>query len=175
MAQTLPNDTLKTPENRASSGTFEVKNQAIIWTFKHFNDLSTTEWYAITVARESVFIVEQNCPFLDADGADLVCWHLVGHVNGNIAAYCRIVPAGVKYVEPSVGRVLTTQNYRTGGFGKALLTEALKRCDDMFPGVDNKIGAQMYLEKFYASFGYETTSAPYDEDGILHVEMVRRV
>ncbi len=160
---------VKTPENRLSSGT----PSDLIWTFSHFNDLSAAAWYEISVARESVFIVEQKCAFLDADGADLACWHLVGTVDKEIAAYCRIVPPGLKYAEPSIGRVVTTLAFRSGGYGKALLTEALSRCDAMFPGLGNKIGAQMYLEKFYASFGYVTTSAPYDEDGILHLEMVR--
>jgi ElaA protein len=163
-------DALQTPENKVSSAI----PCDIIWTFSSFNELSTDDWYAISSARESVFIVEQKCPFLDADGADPACWHLVGKVNGEIAAYCRIVPAGLKYTEPSIGRVITTKRFRTGGYGKALLSEALARCDALFPTVANKIGAQMYLEKFYASFGYETTSAPYDEDGILHLEMVRK-
>ena len=156
---------LKTPVYRAPS--------TIEWTFLHFNELTATQWYEISAARETVFIVEQKCAFLDADGADIACWHLVGKVGSKIAAYCRIVPPGLKYTEPSIGRVITTLPYRTGGYGKALLTEALRHCDAMFEGLPNKIGAQMYLEKFYASFGYVTTSEPYDEDGILHLEMVR--
>jgi ElaA protein len=164
-------NTPETPINRASSNSALV----IEWTFSHFNELSAAQWYEISAARECVFIVEQRCPFLDADGADLNCWHLVGKVEQEIAAYCRIVPPGLKYTEPSIGRVITTPLYRTGGYGKALLTEALRHCDAMFPNLGNKIGAQMYLEKFYAAFGYKTTSAPYDEDGILHLEMVRGV
>ncbi len=156
----------ETPVNRAS--------QSIYWTFSHFNDLTAAQWYEISAARETVFIVEQKCAFLDADGVDPQCWHLVGKVDKKIAAYCRILPPGLKYTKPSVGRVVTTPSFRSGGYGKALLTEALARCDAMFPGLGNKIGAQMYLEGFYASFGYETTSQPYDEDGILHLEMVRK-
>ena len=158
------------PVNKASSGI----SSDIVWTFSHFNQLSAAEWYAISLARESVFIVEQKCAFLDADGADTACWHLVGKVGEEIAAYCRVVPPGLKYVEPSIGRVITTPKFRTRGFGKTLLSEALKRCDTMFSGLPNRIGAQMYLENFYASFGYMTTSAFYEEDGIMHVEMVRR-
>ncbi len=164
-------NTLAMPIDRASSNC----SPFIEWAFSHFNELSAAQWYEISVARESVFIVEQKCPFLDADGADPNCWHLVGKVGQEIAAYCRIVPPGLKYTEPSIGRVITTPLYRTGGYGKALLREALRHCDAMFPDLGNKIGAQMYLEKFYASFGYKTTSAPYDEDGILHLEMVRSV
>ena len=163
------NNRLEIPVIRASSSTIAD----IVWAFSHFNALTATQWYEICAAREAVFIVEQNCAFLDADGADLACWHLTGKVNGNLAAYCRVVPPGLKYTEPSIGRVVTTLSYRRGGFGQALLKEALRHCDEMFAGSPNKIGAQMHLEKFYASFGYTTTSVPYDEDGILHVEMVR--
>ena len=160
---------LEMPENGGSLS----DSLSIEWTFLHFNELTAAQWYEISAARESVFIVEQKCPFLDADGADIACWHLVGKVASEIAAYCRIVPPRLKYTEPSIGRVITTLPYRTGGYGKALLAEALWHCDTMFPGLGNRIGAHMDLEKFYASFGYVTTSKPYDEDGILHLEMVR--
>ena len=165
MSDLSDDNALEMPENGGSL--------SIVWTFSHFGELTPTDWYEISVARETVFIVEQKCAFLDADGADPRCWHLVGKVDKKIAAYCRIVPPGLKYTEPSVGRVVTTPSFRSGGYGKALLTEALSRCDAMFPGLGNKIGAQMYLEGFYASFGYKTTSEPYDEDGILHLEMMR--
>jgi ElaA protein len=135
--------------------------------------LSSREWYELTVLRESVFIVEQRCAFLDADGADPDCWHLVGRKGEEIAAYCRIVPPGLKYAEPSIGRVLTTRTARGTGAGELLMAEGVARCEALFPGKAIRIGAQQYLEKFYGKFGFATVSDPYDEDGIAHVIMLR--
>ncbi|MDX2219493.1 MAG: GNAT family N-acetyltransferase [Burkholderiales bacterium] len=147
------------------------------WRFAHFDDLATREWHDIVVARESVFVLEQTCAFLDADGADPQCHHLIGKVGdeiaASIAAYARIVPPGLKYEEPSIGRVLTTRRFRRGGYGQALMKEAVARCEALYPGANIRIGAQMYLEKFYGGYGFKTVSEPYDEDGIQHVIMLR--
>lgn len=145
----------------------------LAWRFAKFDELSVHEWYDIVVARESVFVLEQTCAFLDADGADPQCHHLIGKVGDEIAAYARIVPPGLKYEEPSIGRVLTTKNFRRGGYGQALMKEAVARCEALYPGANIRIGAQMYLEKFYGGYGFKTVSEPYDEDGILHVIMLR--
>ncbi len=144
------------------------------WHWAPFDALSSADWYEISAARESVFIVEQKCPFLDADGADPQCWHLTGKVDAKVAAYSRIVPPGVKYSEASIGRVLTTLPFRRGGYGRALMAEAVARTAALFPRHPIRIGAQRYLEKFYGGFGFETVSEPYDEDGIMHVEMLKR-
>ena len=90
----------------------------LTWQLKHFKELSGTELYAIMRVRQEVFIVEQTCPYLDADGKDIYCQHLIGYADGDIAAYARIVPPHVSYNEPSIGRVITTVKYRTGGYGK---------------------------------------------------------
>lgn len=143
------------------------------WRFARFDDLAVREWHDIVAARESVFVLEQTCAFLDADGADPQCHHLIGKVGDDIAAYSRIVPPGLKYDEPSIGRVLTTRNFRRGGYGQALMQEAVARCAALYPHANIRIGAQMYLEAFYGRFGFRTVSEPYDEDGILHVTMLR--
>ena len=143
------------------------------WHWAPFDALSSADWYAVSAAREAVFIVEQKCPFLDADGADPHCWHLIGKVDGALAAYARVVPPGVKYAEASIGRVLTTDAFRRGGYGQALMREAVTRTAALFPAHPIRIGAQRYLEKFYGGFGFQTVSEPYDEDGIMHVEMLR--
>lgn len=143
------------------------------WRFAKFDQLSTRDWYAITVAREAVFVVEQTCAFLDADGADPDCHHLIGTVDGQIAAYSRIVPPGLKFPEPSIGRVLTTPGFRRGGHGQALMRESIARLHSLYPAANIRIGAQQYLEKFYGGFGFRTVSEPYDEDGIAHVIMLR--
>ena len=145
----------------------------LAWQFAKMEELSSREWYEVTVAREAVFVVEQDCAFLDADGADPACWHLVGRRGAEVAAYCRIVPPGVKFAEPSIGRVLTRGAGRGNGAGKALMEEAIRRCEELFPGLPIRIGAQQYLERFYGRFGFATVSEPYDEDGIPHVIMLR--
>ena len=149
----------------------------LTWHFARFDDLPLRDWYAASVARVDVFVMEQNCPFQDFDGADFSAWHLLGwhEKDGNraLAAYCRLVDAGVKFAQPSIGRVITTRDYRLGGFGKQLMREACARHDKLYPDSPNRIGAQARLEKFYQSFGFVTDSDPYIEDGIPHLEMQR--
>ncbi len=147
------------------------------WQCMAFSELSVETLYAILKARQEVFIVEQNCPFLDADDADPHCWHLVGwHGEGTgrlLAAYARLVPPQIKYAEPSIGRVITSRAARGQGFGKELMQRAVEKVEKLYPEYSIRIGAQQYLETFYGSFGFQTASKPYIEDGIPHVEMVR--
>lgn len=147
------------------------------WQFLRFEDLPRRDWYALSAARIDVFVIEQDCPFQDLDGADFVSWHLLGwHEAGGkreLAAYCRLVDAGVKFAVPSIGRVITTKDYRLGGYGKQLMVEACRHHDALYPGMPNRIGAQARLEKFYQGFGFVTDSAEYIEDGIPHLEMQR--
>ncbi len=148
------------------------------WQFARFDDLPIRDWYAASAARVDVFVMEQNCPFQDNDGADFHSWHLLGWDESTgareLAAYCRIVDAGVKFVEPSIGRVVTPRAFRLKGLGKVLMAEAVKRHEQLYPGQPNRIGAQQRLEKFYTGFGFKTVSDMYMEDGIPHVEMLRR-
>ena len=147
------------------------------WQFERFDDLPIRDWYAVSTACVEVFVMEQNCPFQDNDGADFFSWHLLGWDEANgmreLAAYCRLVDGGVKFIEPSIGRVVTPRMFRSKGYGKELMAEAVRRHGNLYPGKPNRIGAQQRLEKFYKGFGFETASAMYIEDGIPHVEMVR--
>jgi ElaA protein len=143
------------------------------WRFAPFGELGAREVHDILQARSAVFVVEQNCVFQDMDGADAASWHLFARRQGAIAAYCRIVPAGVKFAEPSIGRVLTAQAARSTGLGRSLMREAIGRCAALWPGAAIRIGAQLHLERFYGEFGFARASAPYEEDGIPHIEMLR--
>lgn len=143
------------------------------WRFAHFDELSAREVHDILQARAAVFVVEQACVFQDVDGADPLGWHLYARQGGAIAAYCRLLPAGVKFAEPTIGRVVTTAGARGTGLGRTLMQEALARAHALWPGEAVRIGAQQRLERFYQSLGFVTASAPYDEDGIAHVEMLR--
>ena len=144
------------------------------WRFAPFDELTPREIHDLYQARVGVFVLEQNCPFQDVDGYDLVSWHLLGRTEGPLLAYCRLLPGGTKYAEPSIGRVLTTKEGRRTGAGRELMAEALKRAHALWPGQDIRIGAQRYLDRFYGEFGFVQCSEPYDEDGIMHIEMLRK-
>lgn len=146
----------------------------IQWQCLRFEDLTNLQLYSILQARSTVFVLEQNCPYLDADGADLNCHHLCAWTeDGKLAAYLRIVPPGLKYAEASLGRVITSNFARGTGIGKQLLTRGVEQCVALYPSHSIRIGAQQYLEKFYQSFGFVTVSDMYLEDDIPHVEMLR--
>lgn len=148
----------------------------VVWTCEPFADLSPARLYAILQARQAVFVLEQRCLYQDLDEADPDCSHLCAwssSEDGSLLAYSRIVPPGVKYDDPSIGRVLTTASARGTGLGRALVARAVATCETQFPGQDIRIGAQDYLRAFYAAFGFEPVGEIYDEDGIPHIEMVR--
>ena len=143
---------------------------------RHFKELTTDELYVIMVLRQQVFVVEQLCPFLDADGVDQSAWHLMCYAeSGDLAAYCRLLPLDVSYPGyVSIGRVVSAQQYRAGGYGRLLMTEAIAKCQALFGDQPIKIGAQLYLKKFYESFGFIAIDDVYLEDGIDHIHMIRR-
>lgn len=143
------------------------------WRFSKFDDLSAREVHDIYRVRVEVFVLEQACAFQDVDGADPACYHLIG-TNGSkdIVAYCRVVPPGVKFAEPSIGRIVTPPAARGAGHGRALVKEGIARTHALWPGRAIRIGAQARLEKFYNEFGFIRSSAEYDEDGIPHIEML---
>jgi len=148
-----------------------------VWQWSRFGELTPDDLYAAVRLREEVFIVEQECVYRDADGRDPVAWHLLGWADSpsgrTLVAYARIFEPGVRYTEASIGRVVTAPQARGTGLGKALMAEALRRLDGLAPGQPVKIAAQRRLEKFYLDLGFKTISAPYEEDGIIHVDMLR--
>ena len=143
----------------------------IDWHFAPFAKLTPQQVHDLYRLRAAVFIVEQNCVFQDVDGVDPRCWHLLGRSNGELVLYCRLLPAGVKYDEPSIGRVISAPSVRRTGMGRVLMAEAMKRARELWPGQALRIGAQAHLEGFYNEFGFTKSSEPYDEDGIIHIEM----
>jgi len=142
------------------------------WTLKKFDDLSARELYAIMKLRSQVFVVEQQCIYLDADDKDPYCLHLMGAISGKLVAYTRIVPPGVSYPEPSIGRVATSPDERNNGYGRLLMTRSIEAVYETYGKMPVKIGAQLYLRKFYESFSFIQSSEIYLEDGIEHIEML---
>jgi ElaA protein len=149
----------------------------IEWQRSSFAELTPADLYELLARRQQVFILEQTCLYPDMDGLDLEAHHLLGWriENGKreLAAYLRILAPGAKYTEMSIGRVLTTPAARGTGAGRELLARGIEYAEHLHPGHRIKIGAQAYLEQFYQSFGFRTISEPYDEDGIMHIDMLR--
>lgn len=144
------------------------------WKLKTFNELTPHELYEILKLRSEVFVVEQNCVFLDMDDKDQKSWHLMGLIGEELASYVRIVPPGVAYEGmPSIGRVVSSGKYRRTGAGRAVMQESIKICNNFFPGLPIKIGAQYYLKNFYGSLGFNQVSEIYMEDDIEHIHMIR--
>ncbi len=144
------------------------------WDCKFFSRLSVDELYAVLHLRSEVFVVEQNCIFLDIDNKDQLCYHLMGFDGNKLAATSRLIAPGICYNEMSIGRVVASPKYRRMGVGKLLMAASIQACFDLFGKGDIKIGAQLYLKKFYESFGFVQTSDVYLEDGIDHIEMIRK-
>jgi ElaA protein len=145
------------------------------WTLKKFDELTPHELYAILQLRNEVFVVEQNCVFQDADDKDQASFHLMGMRDHKLVAYTRLVPAGVSYKEPSIGRVVTSPTVRRGGAGRGLMEQSIAAVYKLFGKQPIKIGAQFYLKNFYESFGFKQISDIYDEDGIDHIYMLKDV
>lgn len=139
-----------------------------------FSELSLEELYAIMALRQEVFIVEQNCPFLDADGKDNLALHLmIFDEDKNLVAYTRLFDKDVYYEGyTSIGRVVTSPKARGGGLGRVLMQQSIEKVLALFGQAPIKIGAQKYLEKFYQSLGFELTGNDYIEDGIPHTYMI---
>lgn len=141
------------------------------WTYKAFQELSVDELYLILQLRNEVFSVEQNCVYQDADDKDQVAFHLCGWDGKTLAAYCRILPPGISYPCSSIGRVVTSQQHRKGGYGKQLMQMAVEKTLTQFHCSTIIISAQLYLKKFYEAIGFRQTSDAYLEDGIPHIKM----
>ncbi|OOQ61914.1 GNAT family N-acetyltransferase [Mucilaginibacter pedocola] len=140
---------------------------------KPFAQLTVDELYDLLRLRSEVFVVEQNCVFLDQDNKDQKCHHLLLYTNDKLAAYARLVPAGLSYAEISIGRVITCPAARGTGLGRKLMELAIQGCEELFGKQTIRIGAQTYALPFYKSLGFVEDGETYDEDGIEHIEMVR--
>ena len=144
----------------------------LIWKLKSFEELTTVELYAILQLRNEVFVVEQNCAYQDADGKDQASFHFSGWEGDKLAGYTRIIPPGISYEEASIGRVVTSPQYRNIGIGRKLMVMSIEKTFILFHCTAIKIGAQVYLQGFYTSLGFIPCSDEYTEDGIPHITML---
>ena len=146
----------------------------LYWVLKKFDELSVSELYAIIQLRNEVFVVEQNCVYQDADNKDMLAMHFCGWHDEQLVAYTRIIPKGISYTEASIGRVVTAPAYRGTGIGKMLMEKSIHNTFIEFGCSEIKIGAQVYLTRFYSSLSFLQCSEEYLEDGIPHIEMILR-
>jgi ElaA protein len=150
-----------------------VTVDAITWQHTAYNALTVPQLYAVLQLRSDVFVMEQNCPYQDMDGFDAQAVHVMGWAGDSLVAYARCFPAGVKFVEASIGRVITSAALRGKGAGPALMQQAIDCVQQQWGAQPIRIGAQARLNKFYGKLGFVETGAPYIEDGIPHIEMLR--
>ena len=144
----------------------------IAWKFVAFDELALRELYALLQLRTEVFTVEQNCVFQDIDGADDQAMHLLGTQNNQLVAYARCFPAGIKFAEASIGRVVTRSLARGSGLGHLLIQQAVSSVCGLWGPQPIRIGAQARLKAYYSGHGFVDVGVPYVEDGIDHLEMV---
>ncbi|MBB5203696.1 ElaA protein [Inhella inkyongensis] len=145
----------------------------LIWDCQAFASLSGAQVYEILRLRSEVFVVEQQCIFQDPDGADDRAWHLGAWQAGGLMAYARLLGPGIKAARPSFGRVITAPAARGQGLGHELVRRALSECERHWPGQGVTIFAQAHLQNYYGAHGFVPVGAPFMEDDILHMEMVK--
>ena len=144
------------------------------WRWLRFEELGADGVYDMLALRSRVFVVEQACSYLDVDGADRRAWHLLGRdPAGVLMAYLRVLDPGVKFDDPSIGRVAVDASVRGQGIGHDLLRQAIARCSVLWPQYGVALSAQAHLQRLYRTHGFETVSDEYLDDGIAHVDMRR--
>ncbi len=146
------------------------------WINQPFDGLDARGLYRLLRLRSEVFVIEQRCIYLDPDGLDEHAWHLQGLGQGvdgaeALFAYARLLPPAIGDGSARIGRVITAPTARGGGLGRALMSQAVRECERLWPGQPIELGAQAHLREFYGSFGFVPVSEVYDEDGIPHIDM----
>jgi ElaA protein len=148
------------------------------WQLKKFKQLDVDELFELLKLRVDVFVVEQTCPYHEIDEIDRHpdTLHLMGRKkeDGKLVAYLRILPPGLNFIQTSLGRVVVAKENRGEGISNTMVKKALKIIEHTWPGNNIKIGAQVYLKQFYASHGFKPVSKEYLEDGIPHIDMLRK-
>lgn len=143
------------------------------WKTEEWHQIGRDALYALLQLRAEVFVVEQDCAYQDLDGKDDSALHVGAWEGSKCVATARVLPPGVSYAEPSIGRVVVKADHRRLGLGRELMGHALAAALDRWPEAGIRISAQSYLEEFYQSLGFVTSSEPYLEDDLPHVQMFR--
>jgi len=146
-----------------------VKKVNYIW--KTFSDLTRDELYEMIHLRQKVFIVEQDCPYLDADFSDQDAFHLLGYDDEGLISYLRAFPPGIKYEGASLGRIVVDDSKRGEQLGQNLTKEGISYLSKHYPDTEIIISAQHRLENFYCELGFTARGEVYLEDDIDHIQM----
>lgn len=142
------------------------------WILKSFDELTTPELYAILKLRSEVFVVEQDCVYLDADGKDTAALHLFARSENHCVGYTRLFDLGHYYDQyVAIGRVVLAELYRGRGWAYDLMEHSIVACNEHFGSKPIKISAQKHLQPFYENCGFQYRGEDYDEDGIPHCAM----
>ena len=157
------------------------ESDSIRWAWNRFGEFELAHWYAVTRLREQVFVVEQNCPYQDADGLDPRAWHLCGWLGNDLAAYLRLLPSeladhpdipaldGREVV--AIGRVVVAPASRGVQLGRVLMQRGIAGAQERYPGRVIQVSAQAHLRDFYESLDFVPATAEYLEDDIPHLGM----
>ena len=153
---------------------FMSTNTNLRWVTKTFAELTVNELYDLLKLRSEVFVVEQKCIFLDIDNNDQKAFHTIGYLGEEVVATTRLFDKDIMYDGyQSIGRVVGSPRHRGLGIGKALMQYSIQECERLFGKGPIKIGAQLYLKKFYGEQGFEQSGDVYLEDEIDHIPMIR--
>ena len=144
------------------------------WRTTPWGELSLDDVHDFMALRQEVFIVEQDCPYVDIDGLDKGAWHLRGTRDGQLLAYLRCLPPGTVWPAAALGRIVVSPAARGMDLGREVVRRGLSECEARWPGAGIEIGAQTYLLKFYGELGFDPVGEEYMEDGIPHIHMVYR-
>jgi len=144
------------------------------WRTTGFAELELLELYALLRLRQEVFIVEQECLYLDADGLDLPAVHMLCWRGDSLVAYQRCLPPGACYPGSALGRILVSAALRGRGLGRELVRRGITHNLGRWPGHDILINAQSYLRRFYTELGFTAEGGEYDDKGVPHIRMRRR-
>ena len=151
-----------------------MSNNNVTWMTKSFTELNVNELYALLRLRSEVFVLEQHCIFLDMDNNDQKAFHTIGFIGDEVVASTRLFDKNIMYDGyQSIGRVVGSPRHRGLGIGKALMQYSIQECERLFGKGPIKIGAQLYLKKFYNEQGFEQSGDVYLEDEIDHIPMIR--
>lgn len=149
-----------------------METKDLQFVIKSFNDLNTHELYALLKLRAAVFVVEQNCAYLDMDDKDQNSFHVMMYYKDKLAAYARCLPAGISYDTPAVGRVVIDQAFRANKWAYVLMQHCNDFCKTQFGAKKITLSAQHHLQHFYEKCGYTAVGDIYLEDDIPHIKMI---
>ena len=140
---------------------------------KDFNQLSTQDLYAILQLRSEVFVVEQDCVYLDLDGKDQLAYHVLGYKDLKLIAYARVFKPGDYFSKSSIGRIIVKKEYRRFKYGDHLVQNSIEFIEKKFKEKEILISAQAYLINFYNNLGFVQKGEQYLEDNIPHIKMLK--